>query len=201
MTHPLPDFPPLFPRGEWWRLFFAATLEGASQAEAICRANASSGIKPREWLRFYIAGAAALSLPVSGGASALKNRPSTRWTLAPEAQRESRKISATLATAYGRSPFFHPLRDCFEMPFSSEELAEGVRASEVCREAFRRVAGVLNLEDTRLIEALRVRMADGDGTLGRVCADSRADFHPDLSIIDTLCRLGPDAIFTLLPSF
>ena len=196
MTFGLPDFPPLFPDVEWWRLFVEMRLQGVSSAEACAEAGRRRGLKPRSWMRVLLAGDTMLSLPVSGGASALKNRPADSWELAPEAAPRRRKFEATLATLYGRTPFFHLLRETL-LPGGGEE----VTAREVCRDAFLKVEALLGLDNEELLAMLRERMARRDATLASMVEayDAKADRR--LSIIDVLARLGPDAIFTLLPTF
>lgn len=196
MRHPIPDFPPLFPCGEWWRLFLAARLVGGPEARAIAEANGGCGLRPRQWMRLEIAGGAVVSLPVSGGASTLKNRPALSWMLAPEARREVRKGALTLATAYGRQPFFHLLEPLLELPDG-----EMPAASALCMEAFVKVKGVVGLDDESLLDALREGIAVGDPRLRAVAADCRRKFEPGLSIVDLLVRMGPDAIFALITPF
>lgn len=137
-----------------------------------------------------------LSLPVEGGASALKNCAPASWRLAPEAVRESRKAASTLSTVYGRQPFFHLLEDDLRI---SPQPGEG--ASEVCMEKFGAVCKVLGLEDASLIDALAERVARGDQRLRDIRRELCTDFSPGLSIVDSVVRMGPDAIFSLLPSF
>lgn len=197
MTHPLPSFPPLFPRGEWWRNYMAARLSGEPGSLALASANESAASNPREWLRMRIEGGTVLSLPVAGGASALKNHPSETWHIAPEGVRESRKLAATIATIYGRTPYYRFICDRL-LPSS---VSGGEKARKVCMEAYEAVCGVLHCGDEALLSQLRERMGGGDPTLRNVCMEARSRFDASLSILDALMKLGPDAIFALLPSF
>lgn len=180
MYHPKPDFPPLFPKVGWWRRYTASILNGETPQEAIRKANAS--VKPREWMRFD-----GLSLPIEGGASALKNRLPATWRLSEKAVAEGRKMDATLATRYGGTPFYRLL----DHLISLRDTIQGKEmASEVCIEAFRRVEGILGLDRIDLLESAR-------------------DFKPPIpdwidneeEILALLFRKGLEAIFQLLPTF
>ena len=195
MINPLPSFPPLFSTEGWWRSFIAGRLGGESPDEAITRANAACGLKSREWMRFRIEGDAVLSVPVAGGASTLKNRPSQEWMLSAGAVREGRKIEATLATVYGRTPYFSLFRQDI-IPEYKE-----CPAGEICRDAFHKVNRVLGLDDEDLLKELKRRMIFSDAVIKSIRAGYTGTVHPELSILDILFKAGPDAIFALMPSF
>lgn len=182
MIHPTPSFPPLFPSVDWWRIYVSSLSAGESREKAIIIAN--SGRRPRDWMRFD-----GLSLPIEGGASTLKNRPSEVWKLSEKARPAARKIDATLATLYGATPFFHLL----DHIISLRNIIEGRHmASEVCREAFHRIESILGLTDISLIESIRVR----------AIADTRTEFSDakPSGILEVLFRKGPEAIFTFIPT-
>lgn len=199
----MPGFPPLFPDVEWWRLYLKGRLEGLEVEAAIAGANRGCGLKPRGWMRFEVAGPATLTLPVGGGASTLKNRPTPTWRLAAEAEREWRKILATTATLYGRCPYFDEV-----FAFMAKVHDGGYQvASELNMAAFRAVERFLNIENLlpQIGNTICSRQ-EGDDTPGRetlreVAREVRERTDPSLSIVDTLMKLGPDAIFTLLPPF
>lgn len=204
----LPAFPPLFPSGEWWRHYIKARLAapGSSLTEGVAAANASSGIKPRGWMRFDISGGspASLALPVAGSASALKNRHSDTWCLAPGAERAWHKAEATLATVYGRCPFFEAVRQLYSsLPVSADTPAAQVNAA-----AFGGVADFLSLEELlpdlgRIVATDCAERSDAPfrERIRVIAGELQRGFDPALSVIDILMRLGPDAIFTLLPAF
>lgn len=197
MSRLLPDFPPLFPTGEWWRAYVAARLAGDERPAEMIVGNMEGGARRRDWMRIAIAGGQTLSVPVEGGASALKNRDPRGWRLAPEASREGRKAAATLATVYGRHPYFHLLSDMLPADLA----VPGAPARGVCLEAFRTVESLLGLDDPTLLAGLR-RAVDGhDRRIGMVGADCRGRLRPGLSILDAVFTLGRDAIFALLPPF
>lgn len=195
MTSLLPSFPPLFSMGGWWRSFIAGRLDGKSSDEAVKEANAACGLRPREWMRFRIEGDAVLSVPVSGGASTLKNRPSQEWLLSPGVARDGRKIEATLATVYGKYPYFSLLRADI-MPDYRE-----CKAGEICWTAFHKINHIIGLDDEDLLEELKRRMTFSDTVIKRIKVSYTGTFTLELSILDILFKAGPDAIFALLPSF
>lgn len=221
MYQPLPDFAPLYPPGEWWRIYLnhlLNTREPTDGVGLIKQTNRDSGLKSREWMRFTATPPEAkigtpksivLSLPVEGGASALKNRHPDSWKLASEGRRESRKIISTLETLYGRTPYFHLLSDqllaCF--PAAQDKDFIEIHASLLCIEAFRKVEKVLRLDDNNLITELKDGLERNDTRLKTVAEETRRKLlsadpqNPSPSILDALFRIGPDAIFALLPTF
>lgn len=204
MYQPLPDFPPLYPGGEWWRLYMRERLGGKERKDALRNANLASGIRAREWMRFRISGDTAITLPVAGGAATLKNAHPSTWTTAlNEYRRECRKAGMTLATAYGRTPFFHLIKDDIISAIEGKNDAEeGPRSVEdVCNSSFDTIRKILGLEEDSLIEQLRTGLENKEPTFKQVCEESKKDIDLELSIIDTISRLGRDAIFALLPTF
>ena len=184
-------FPPLFASVAWWRLYVGALLQGS--AVAACMEAASSDIRRRDRMRFAVSGGAVLSLPVVGGASALKNRAPETWRLAPEAARESRKMLHTLETLYGRSPYFHLLAD--EVVGSVDNYLPGMSAEEVCQGAFKRVCAVLGLDDDNLLASLSVHGAEP--RFRQIRAALYVGVSPELSILDPLFRLVPSTLLIL----
>lgn len=189
MTYPLPEFPSLFPSGEWWRLYV--------ESGSIKNANSGCGCKAREWMRFRVAEDTMLSIPTDGGASALKNHNPETWTLAARFESDRRKILATIATLYGRYPYFDTVMDRLTQCFTS--VSNGARASAICTAAFTAVVDFLNIDI--LVPEFSALVKNGDGRFGQICREANAKADLSLSILDTLMRLGPDAIFTLIPSF
>lgn len=196
MIQPLPDFPPLFPPGRWWRIFIGRRLDGASQEDAVAEANRGSGLNSRNWMRLPLAGGQTFSFSVKGGASSLKNRHPASWRMAQEVEREIPRYVSTLATIYGRTPFHHLLG-----PELVPECSPGEKAAEVCMECFRKVHGVILPDSEMLLPRFSEAVRADSGRLAAVSAELSESFSPDLSIVDTLVRLGPDAIFPLLGAF
>lgn len=202
MYQPLPEFPPLFPSMEWWRVYLRSlaveSLE-SGRRQALAQANRGCGVRARDWMRVRLAGDAVLPVPVEGGASALKNRLPSSWRIAGVAPREIRTFRATLATLYGRTPFYHLLES--DLTGFLAECGPGTPASDICDEAFRKVSAVLSLGDDILVRAITQKIGAGDTRLREIVSFMSPASSPELSILDPLFRLGPDAIFTLLPAF
>ena len=196
MIHPLPQFPPLFPPGKWWRIFLSYLLQGETEAESIRKANEDSGLRARDWMRLRLKDDTLISFPVAGGASALKNRPPESWRMARECNRETVRYASTLATLYGRQPYFHLLADTLK-----PEAEVGDAAGEVCTLCHREICKIILPAGQNLTSDLR-KALEADGDRIKTLSDHfSSHFNPDLSIIDVLMRLGPDAIFALLPAF
>lgn len=208
MYQPLPDFPPLFPPGKWWRIYVAALSEGYPGDTAMARAISMAGIKSREWMRFAVKNSTGscsntpeiLSIPVEGGAGALKNRHPDTWTIAPRALQDSRKAALTLSTLYGPLPYYHLLEPEINLSvLLSLSLSGSCR--DVCLSAFRavnRILGLDNPEETAfLIESIRTRHRQ----IYELSLHFSRNFDPELSILDAVFRMGRQTIFALLPSF
>lgn len=196
MIHPLPHFPPLFPPGNWWRIFLAGRLEGLSEGEAVSRANRQCGLKARDWMRLRLASDSRVSFPVKGGASALKNHEPQTWVMARECDREIPKYTATLSTIYGSRPFFSLLKEGLAV-----NAVPGDRAESVCRACFLQIKHIILPEEESLLQDLKRELDTPDSRLIEVARDFYARLNPQLSIVDAVAAMGPDAIFSLLPAF
>ena len=199
MYHPLPEFAPLFPSGEWWRLRLRAMIEGSSLEDSILEANRLCGLKSRLWMRFVVhdklGNDVTLSLPVVNGASALKNYPPASWTVCPDAPK-CRKIDATMATLYSGSPFFNNIYAILRLKDSA-----GSKAENICRQAEQSISSVLGLDNPSLIISIRSLIDDKNRMKTLRESPGFSDIDLNLSILDSLFKLGPQTIFPLLLSF
>lgn len=196
MYQPLPEFPPLYPTCEWWRLLFKKLP--CPWEEAVAYANRESRLASRAWMRVALIDDTVLSLPVKGGASALKNRHPSSWQLAPEAVRAASRMEHTLATLYGSSPFYNSLAPLLRIEITDRALPS---AAEICNAAFRRVAETLSINDPLLVEQLKNKILEGDPVVSPTVKQYSARISPRRSILDALFYLGPDAIFSLPETF
>lgn len=171
-------------------------IREGSEDKAIAFANSESGIKSREWMRVRIAGGSLLSFSVKGGASALKNRPSATWVMARESERETIRYASTLATVYGRTPYFQLLQEEL-IPSASA----GIPAKEVCRQCCRNVMNIILPEGIGMLDSIRQVIERPGNRIMRISKEFNIKFNPELSIIDAIVRMGPGAIFPLLPAF
>lgn len=200
MTPTLPAFPPLLAPGLWWSMYLEARIDSKSRRDAIATANASGHFRSRDWMRIRLKEGMVLTVPVAGGASALKNHDPATWTTAPEALREGRKMMATLATLYGKTPFAASMLDMLEE--SLILIAQGpVEASEICTHCFCSVESFLGLDSQYLLHTIRDEIKNGNQVVRREKEYRQRRNDPSQSIAVTLMKEGPDAIFTLLPPF
>ena len=202
MIHPTPEFPPLYPPLGWWRIYFENIVGGASQEAAIAIANSGCGLKNREWMRFRLREDTVISLSIEGGASSLKNRPSGSWTMAPKAMLDARKGDAAIATLYGATPYFSLLDRQMSLSgllAGSVPPGEGLmplKASAVCREAFRRVENTLGLSEPGLAESVKEFYRTGDEVRETPCGNEMT-----VSILDIIFKKGRETIFSLIHPF
>ena len=199
MTHPLPSFPPLFPSGNWWRLFLKNRLDGFGTEKAVEAANHDSGLAAREWLRLKLKDSSMFSFPVAGGASALKNRDSGSWRFAKEIIRKRDSMLSTLATLYGKAPYFSLLADSLRL--NTSDFGDDARVSVACRNVFREAVNILRLDDSQLLEMLKDKVENKDIVIRKIREELEDRCDLSLSILDPLMRLGPDTIFVLIPAF
>lgn len=146
-------------------------------------------------MRFAVTAETMLSIPVKGSASALKNRNADEWLLAGEAPREWSKALSTLATLYGRSPFHAEISAIMR----SMQICPGAPASRLCLKSFECVKSFLGLAEPSLLESYLSLPESARKSVAAVKIEMESALNPDLSILDALFRLGPDAIFPLLP--
>ena len=146
----------------------------------------------KERVRSRIAGGALLSVPVAGGASALKHGGNLR--ISQHGRWQDVHLGA-LRAAYGRTPWFiqlYPEIDRIYSDCSEGNMADFTAAlhSVVLRwignEATLRAAREMHRNENSRFEAIASELSKG--------------IDPDLSILDALFRLGPDVIFLLLSS-
>lgn len=196
MIHSLPDFPPLFPDGKWWKLRLASMLDGASREESIVFANRERGLKPREWMRFRIVDRkdteVLLSLPMVHGASALKNHKPDSWRVVDD-KTHLRKLDATVSTLYGHTPYFSLVWPGFGFVDVATETSR-----DVCLKMDGIVCHLLGLDSPSLVNSLR--NADMSEEKYASIVENMVRFREDLSIVDGLFRYGPEIIFRLIPT-
>ena len=177
-------------------MFLGRRLDGASDEEAVSEANRLSGIKPRDWMRICLKDDTRVSFPVRGGASALKNHRPESWEMARESIRESARYASTLTTLYGRSPYYHLLATAF-IP----EIHLPNKACDVCSDSFRRVKEILLPDEEALLESLKEALIQKNQRIRSLRERLESQINFQLSIVDALVNMGPDAIFPLLPAF
>ena len=190
----MPGFPPLFAPTDWWR---------------------GEDVPRRDFLRFRLRGGTVLSLPVAGGASALKNHDPASWTLAPNSAVQARKIDHTVETLYGNTPYYRLLGPALSLGRRIRRDSSLPPVGSLLTELYTLCAEVLTGEQASCVTAFGSRtdrfrsMAEyaaglGDAqreAIGEECRRINDATDPSLSILDPLFRFGPRAIFLLLPTF
>lgn len=203
MARQIPDFPPLLACCGWWRLRIGELMKESDDERAVAEANRlaiASGLLPtREWMRFEVAGERErrrLSVPVAGGASALKNHDPATWRVSVHGDATA-VLAPTLATLYGRTPWLSLLLP--ELPLHAER---EMPASDYCRAIDSAVMEALRLGERErglTLAHLRKSLREHPQRMREICRHDAAAADPAISVADLLFRLGPMALFALLP--
>lgn len=163
----------------------------------------------REWMRFTLRGDVRISIPVAGGASALKRHTPGSWILSPHG-RWNAILAGALDALYGRTPYYPHLAPCLMTVVNDcyNRAAQGqqVRAAELAVRTDRlclRFMGLESSEETPagILSAMQALEARSPGLPGRLQQELAPAFDPDESIIGLLMHLGPQAIFALCGAF
>lgn len=204
MYQPTPEFPPLYAPGKWWQLRLECLIESGNDSEAIRFANSHSGIRNRDWMRFEIRDrqekSTMLSLPVKGGASALKNRPPVSWTLSSECMTAVTKIDHTVSTLLGNKPYFPFIFPLLSLKTAFCNIQTG-NTYDLCCFIDKETKKVLGLNDMQLVETVRQKIEEGPEALRYKCSSLRRNFDSEVSFLESIMRYGPEAIFALIPPF
>lgn len=193
---------PYWGSGRWYASWLESRLGGEGDAGAVRLANASeeaagAGRIATRTLIGSPGGPLRLSVPLVGGASALKRAGSSRLIVSGHGNWSHVHMSA-FSTAYSRTPFwihYHPaLLRIYDSP-------QDKPLDLLCAGIHDFVRSVLFPDS--LIESLRVRIADPDirDLLAKTAAERAAGTDMTLSVIDLMMRFGPEAIFVLLQTF
>lgn len=155
-------------------------------------AGAAQPLAPRERTRTPIAGGLLLSLPIAGGSGAVKRTPPESWLLSGHGRWPHLHFEA-LRAAYGRTPYFAHLSPRLEPLYAAppQEFREFVGRLE------KEMLGFIQFEASwpRLM-SLR---ASDPALYAALRGEKAAQADSDLSVLDALFRLGPEAIFLLAP--
>lgn len=201
----IPDFPPLFPTGNWWKIRLSALMEGIPDDTAILKANeayaASAGSVTkarRNWMRFTISSRngtpVTLSIPVNGSASALKNHTPDGWELSDHGDIR-RTLPHTLSTEYNHTPFYRYIAPA--LPIFTDD-SEEVLCSALCRRLDRAVMHILGLDDSiETLSTLQSAVANKSFILGTRKEELLNKADLSISIFDTLMRLGPETLILI----
>lgn len=170
----------------------AAGWYAARLARACGRVGAQFAVAPRDLARCRIVGPGGeelLSVPVEGGARTLRRMPASPVRLSEHGAWRRRHRGA-LTAAYGRTPYFDHLAPRLEAVYSRpweylHELCGAIDAT-VCR----------TLRWPEASAEIAAMLSPGKPVPQRWRETSEA-IRPDLSILDALFHLGPEAILGL----
>ncbi len=191
---------PYLASAEWYGLYMRRLLDGADEREAISAATASMRLNPRDMARTMIAGvrdglkrqpSIRLSVPIEGGASAVKRLPCGRWRISDHGRWQAMHLGA-LEAAYASAPYFAhlfpeisaTLQNAFPGDFSNLTL----RLHEI-------IMRMLHAEET--LPHLRMLLHDSPELAAGLRRDNYAASDKDLSFLHVIFHKGPSAIFGL----
>ncbi len=150
----------------------------------------------RDLARCYIyssQGRQCLSVPIEGGASAIKRRHPSEWMLSDHGNWRHVHIGA-LNAAYSRTPYFEHLSP-FIFPLienSSGRLADlTLSIDKVLRDFIR-------LDNQR--DALEKMVVEERSMYSQLREETLAEIRINCSLLDAAFRIGPSAIFALGPA-
>ena len=198
----VPSFPPLFAPCEWWRLRIALLMNGYRHDLALTTANKEAIdrniIQPRSWMRFSVndisRGSLTLSMPIKGGASALKNHHPDSWLISPHGDAPY-AIDATLATLYGSTPFFHIIAPSVSLrilhPLSP--------VSDLCLRLDKIIMNLLDPPESGTITHLAALRCENPKLYTELRSEYSASANGFTSILESLFSFGKDTIYHLAP--
>lgn len=179
--------PPYLPSPAWYGAWMQNRLMGLDDDRAVAAANRGQGVKGKDYARCMIAvpngHPELLSVAVAGGAHSLLHRGAELKARLSDHGDWMRVHLSALDTAYGRTPFWPHLR-----PGIAEVLASPPDTLAALNQRLHRVlADMVTLSAGPVSDTCRARGKE----LLEGCDKS-------LSILDTLCRLGPETSLLLL---
>lgn len=183
----------------WYRQWLLSRLSGCDEQTAVrhaCTMNPSADNRALTRTRFETAGDI-FSVPVSGGSSALK-RETARQLIVSGHGNWSQRHFRTLATVYGRSPYFPHfaarLREIYQQ-------AEGRLFADFSRSIHKLILQTVLPEG--VAESFNTGMADHDKSrvLQQRCFAMSRHCGDDTPVCSLLFTYGPEAIFPLAETF
>lgn len=170
---------PFGPSVAWTRVYLHGVIEGMGDDEARKAANHATGVQGKEFARCHLHGIT-LTVPVEGGAHALKSRGALPGV--SEHGKWRREHEGALLAAYGKTPYYSHL-----MPELMDVYAhsEGIGLEEFNRRLLDVALGWID------VEAIKAEGMEG------VRSEVRAKVDTGLSIFDLLFRLGSEGVWAL----
>lgn len=190
---------PYWAAAGWYRHWLFSRLSGHDEETALrhaCAMHPADDNRALTRTRFESRGDV-FSVPVCGGASALKRQPADQLIVSGHGN-WSQSHFRTLGTVYGRSPYFHyfepRLREIYRQ-------AVGRHFADFSRSIHDLISQTVLPEG--VAESFRKALAEGDrmrvlrqrcSAMSRLCGD-------DAPVCDVLFSYGPEAIFPLAETF
>lgn len=145
-----------------------------------------SGAVPRRLNRTGLRGGQLLTVPICGGISVVKHADPASWIISDHG--DWRRIHwGAIESTYSRTPFFsHYAPRLHEIIFATHPCFADL--SEALDAEIRRCLG---------IDTVLPLLSSPTPLIRGYAAQLWADADPQLSVMDPLMRLGPDAIFLL----
>lgn len=173
----------------WYRRFCVAQCPRGSQTSL----SAPGPLSHKDCHRTMIAGAEPgimLTVPVAGGASALKRLPPQRLLISNHGRWQHVHLSA-IATAYRRTPFFPHL-----YPEIENILLDTPESLDMLNRSLHRVITDF-MQLSRFTTDYHALSDAAKATVDARARELLANLRPDLSVLDILFRLGPEAALPL----
>ena len=185
---------PYFGDVRWWRQYLEVLPDGVRAMPEMPR---------RELTRCRLTAAGReplmLSIPIQGGATAVKRQTPDEWLLSDHGRWQSVHTGA-LEAFYGRTPYYRHLADRL-IPLIAEVRTGDCHAEKACmltEEIHKVIAGMLGID--RLAGEIRHRCAENPD-LWRARREMLERRYDDSDcILQPLTDCGPEAIFLLLPA-
>lgn len=181
----------------WYSHWLRGLLSGLDDSMARSEASRLCGVKGKLWCRSCCpspaGGAVTLSIPIVGGASAIKRNSPESLMVSGHGEWPRTHIGA-LEAAYGRAPFYRHLEpDVCHILHN----APGNPLPDVCEAIHLTIYRMLCLPD--VLPSLRQALADNPFRFLGIAKELKGKISdPSENFLGILAEYGPDAIFSLI---
>ncbi len=185
--------PPYLASSDFYSRWLRLRILGESDAEAVGKAVAELGMRPRDLARTRVAGGGkqpplSLSVPIQGGASVVKRRHADLWNISMHGRWQSIHLGA-LEAAYSATPYY---------PHLIPQISSLIRSAGEGDNFYQLSAGLHNvISDFLGIDTLLPELQSGISPRWKDAAPA-GDSISEISMLDSLFRYGKRALFTLI---
>lgn len=189
---------PYLASAQWYAVWLSFLLKGEPNQVAVSLANAKLALSGKGFNRSFVptpdGSSLLLSVPVVGGASAIKRGPTESLVVSDHGDWPRTHLGAFEA-AFGRSPFYRELEPALTSIISS---APGRLLSDLNTDLHRLQCQMLNIP--ALISPLRNATPAQLSRYNKIAKELSLflKINNSLSLLNLLATQGPDAIFSLL---